>query len=421
MDDLFYKYIGKYKICQDKITQRTRVLLNSLADDPSKWKKLNLNSLIKPRDKPKILSTKDFNLDFFPILGILKDNYMLFDNKYNLDCEIQEKEKQYICEARCDRHVLDAHKRPKLIVSEWDILRTFDTLYGLAKVVSEEDALVQYVGSHRNEALNDLFSSESEELSNSKIILKKNKIWLSKISKRFKKFKKSHLSIETFDNEINSTTVLSVPAEVTLELINENKVYSFPSSIRLEKEISKIEQQHSNNDLSSAGFKEALERIHDPLKYDYRTTKLITFRNQLGEMGDIFEIAKRITLDIHPEEENGLIQTLEADGKMPTHESADGICVNLENTEQFKKTNLTKELIRLCQEQGKLTKRESDNLISYCDKNCFYKNEMFYILSDSVALALSHFPKPDTSEKVPLYYSLNRLKVREKVIAPDIE
>ena len=68
MDDLFYKYIGKYKICQDKITQRTRVLLNTLANESSKWKKINLNSLIKPKDKQKVLSTKDFNIDYGAVL-----------------------------------------------------------------------------------------------------------------------------------------------------------------------------------------------------------------------------------------------------------------------------------------------------------------------------------------------------------------
>jgi hypothetical protein len=308
---------------------------------------------------------------FLECLKILNDSWRSIAKDLELDDRDWEPSHNYIKETKTIRNNVYGHGLTQHEIPEEELLRYFDTFYrfgltiemggkDLDKIDKIRKELGQIIYLHKipekkskSELINQLIPTIKPEYG-------KNENVITLQSKGFS------IEVKTINDLSENKTVLSVPASVTYDLIQEYKIHSCPNEGKL---------------------------------YQYKPTKYIAFRNADGEMESIFSIEKIL-----------VIKDFKKAMKQHKNKVYEIIKSSIDKKKHPLETSELKRLKKYCNNEvfkGFLT---------------FFPNNRFYILSEEV----EHLPDKKLfkerkvmkttgagekkEELVPIYYDLSGFK-----------
>ena len=212
-------------------------------------------------------NNKEGGVAFLECLKILNDSWRAIAKDLELDDRDWEPSHNYIKETKTIRNHVYGHGLTQHEIPEEELFRYFDTFlrFGLTIEMSGRD--LEKINKIRKEIAKIVFPTEKLEINrepneqlipNKKLEDKNNENSITLQAKGYS------IEIKTIDDLSHNKTVLSVPASVTYDLIQEHKIHSCPN-----------EGKH----------------------YQYKPTKYIAFRNPDGEMESVFLIEKILVIN----------------------------------------------------------------------------------------------------------------------------
>lgn len=316
----------------------------------------------KQKLKGKYDDGKAFGVAFLEGLIVLKDSWDTIVEKKIYERRYDESYENYIDETIGIRNKYDGHSLNGDISLE-EVFRIFDTFYRLATVIAAKPEILAEIYAARKEFGEKLFPPPVQPIQRSgeDANRKSNEMGEGKEkgigAKKTYSGKGYSVEVKILGEVPDDEKVLSVPAEVTYELIQKHQIYSCPND--------------------------------DP-HYDFETTKYITFRDKNGEMHSIHQIEKILIL-------HDLVKMLKS----------------LKGSSR----DVYELISKIMSKKKEVTSKELNRLKRYCDHDVFkafftfYNNSnRYYLLSDDVQYLSA--PKKFTERKIPSVSRRNSKKER---------